>query len=555
MTRRNRLFARRRLQSWASLLILLILLPPTGIAAIVENITMGNAKALSLGNAVTADPPGIDSIHYNPAGLAALKGRQYNLKVLTASMNFDVEFGGHDAKTQQMIDDFGYEDSVAHSTSSTSTIGLRIPFQEGITEWPLPVLILPLGGASYQPPGSRFTFATAAYAPMAAGYVRDKNDPGTFMGEYLSLAKITYFSPTIAVQLTDTFALGMGLNFSWQGATAGTRIRVPNFALAFGELLTRQLQQQSLCPAPGDPEPAVNLCGLSQDIERMGPYTNAAYLEFDAETVLVTGYNIGALWQPTPWFSWGFVLQPESIARLDGTYQVKYNEEWVNFFGGVHQSDLGAVLQALLPFPTGLAEEGGVEKGDAKLDIISPTHFATGISVQLSPRWKINLDAKWTDWAAWEGLTVKFDDDLDFTKLASNITDNATPDSVTFPRGYKSVWNWALGVEYQYNANLALRFGYEPRKSSIPDDKQDVLLPLGDAKLFGAGFEYRMSEGRIFELAIGYMKASADVPANTSTNANSTDDWNNFIYNPYAGTDFNSNVEAFLLEFSLLAQF
>ena len=61
--------------------------------AIVENLTMGNAKALSLGNAVTADPPGVDSIHYNPAGLAKLRGRQYNLKVLAASMTFGVEFG------------------------------------------------------------------------------------------------------------------------------------------------------------------------------------------------------------------------------------------------------------------------------------------------------------------------------------------------------------------------------------------------------------------------------------------------------------------------------
>src|SRR5690606_36495113 len=61
-----------------------VLLPVTCPAAIVENLTMGNAKALSLGNAVTADPPGLDSIHYNPAGLARLDGRQYNLKVLGA---------------------------------------------------------------------------------------------------------------------------------------------------------------------------------------------------------------------------------------------------------------------------------------------------------------------------------------------------------------------------------------------------------------------------------------------------------------------------------------
>ena len=61
-----------------------------GHAALVENLTLGNAKALALANAVTADPPGIDSIHFNPAGLAAMKGRQSNLKIL---VNFGRLFG------------------------------------------------------------------------------------------------------------------------------------------------------------------------------------------------------------------------------------------------------------------------------------------------------------------------------------------------------------------------------------------------------------------------------------------------------------------------------
>ncbi|MEN8670322.1 MAG: hypothetical protein ABF318_14445, partial [Ketobacter sp.] len=113
-------------------------------AALVENLTMGNAKALALGNAVTADPPGVDAIHFNPAGLTRLKGRQYNLKVLAASFGFTVEFGGYDDITQQLVDNNGYNDEAAYSTSETTTIGLRIPFVEGITEWPLPVLFLPL---------------------------------------------------------------------------------------------------------------------------------------------------------------------------------------------------------------------------------------------------------------------------------------------------------------------------------------------------------------------------------------------------------------------------
>lgn len=64
-----------------------------------------------------------------------------------------------------------------------------------------------------------------------------------------------------------------------------------------------------------------------------------------------------------------------------------------------------------------------------------------------------------------------------------------------------------------------------------------------------------MGKGQILEVGVGYVIATSDVPANASTNVNSTDDWNNFIYNPYAGTDIKSKVEAFLVELSYSAYF
>lgn len=544
---------------WRSLIgVIAVTVATTTYSAIVENITLGNAKALSLGNAVTADPPGVDSIHFNPAGLAAMDGRQYNLKVLAASMSFSVEFGGHDPLTQTMLDYNGYQDESAHQTSETSMIGLRIPFQEGITEWPLPVLILPLGGASYRAPGSAVTWATAVYAPMAAGYIRDEDDPARFMGQHLSLAKITYFAPSFGVQLSDRFAVGASLGFSWQGATALTRIRVPNLALAFGENLTRDMQEQGLCPAPGDTSPIINFCGQDPAIARLGPYTDVTSLEFDAESALVPNFNVGWLWDVTDWFSWGMVYQFESTAHMKGYYRLHYDEEWVNFFDGIYRSSLYNVITMLVPFPTGQADSvqgRGIEYGDAELDFITPAHFATGIKVKLSKRWQLNIDAKWTDWGAWDGLTVKFDQPLDFTKLASLVSPYSELSQLTIPRHYKSVWNWAFGLEYRFSEHLSLRAGYEPRKSSIPEHKQDVLLPLGDADLYGFGFEWRLPGKRLLEMGIGYLHASANVPAGTSTNGNSSDHFNNFIYNPYAGTDYASEVNAYLLEMSFTAPF
>ena len=42
-------------------------IPPAG-AQMANDLTIGNPKAMALGNAVTADETGIDSVHYKPGG-------------------------------------------------------------------------------------------------------------------------------------------------------------------------------------------------------------------------------------------------------------------------------------------------------------------------------------------------------------------------------------------------------------------------------------------------------------------------------------------------------
>lgn len=186
-----------------ALALSLLLAPSIGTAALVDNLTIGNPKALSLGNAVTADPPGVDSIHYNPAGLARVQGREALLKLAVAYFNFRAEFGDYHPQAQEEIDKWalGETDPVENSVSESDQIMLKVPFVDGRTEWPLPVMIVPTGGAAYVPEGKDYTLGTAAFAPMAAGYQRDDDDPGRFMGKEMALTRLTYFSPTIAFKI------------------------------------------------------------------------------------------------------------------------------------------------------------------------------------------------------------------------------------------------------------------------------------------------------------------------------------------------------------------
>lgn len=178
------------------LLLLVALHPGIAQAVMADNLTIGNAQALGLGHAVTADPPGIDSIHYNPAGLVRLTGRQAEFKLATGAFNSILEFsdGYTDTWTERLNQaqegspaDFTF-DEARGQTSESKGVAVMLPGQ-GMTE--IPVTLSAMGGASYQPPGSDLTFATNVYAPLMVGFYREDDDPGRYMGRALSFTLLT----------------------------------------------------------------------------------------------------------------------------------------------------------------------------------------------------------------------------------------------------------------------------------------------------------------------------------------------------------------------------
>ena len=395
--------------SWAPGLCASVLLVASqaSYSAISENLTIANPKALALGNAVTADPPGVDSIHFNPAGLARVHGREGLFKLTLAYFNLQADFGSYHPDAQQQIDAWalGETDPVENSHSETDEVVLKVPFVDGRTEWPLPFIIVPTGGAAFRPEGKDYTLGTAAFAPLAAGYVRDDNDPGRFMGKEMALTRITYFSPSIGFKLNDEWSVGAGIHFSYSGISAYTDLRVSHVALGVVNTLLFQLDDQTNCLSG-----LFTFCG-----ESMSPFEYAVGLEVDVETPLSVNAVFGALWEPTPWFTWGFVYQTEANQRMTGSYRMTYSEDWQAVFGKINE-ELGPVT-GLLGLPVGLPEQ----TGDATVNLKYPAHFSTGVSVRVLPRWKVNVDAKWTDWAVWEGLKIEYDTKQEFNGVAAAL--------------------------------------------------------------------------------------------------------------------------------------
>ncbi|OUS29469.1 hypothetical protein A9Q99_08905 [Gammaproteobacteria bacterium 45_16_T64] len=505
-----------------------------------QNLLIGSAKAISLGNAVTADPPGIDSIHFNPAGLTKLKGRQRQLKFIVGDIVVEAQFDSN-PEYDALLAQYNLEDPMANSSSEVKNFALYLPGL-GVTE--VPVVAAPLGGASFSPADSNITFATAAYAPLMLGYTREDDDIGRFYGASMGLSRITFLSPTIGWKVTDALSLGAGIGFSYFGVGLSLDYRAPN---AFVGALKGATDDICLGADNGFVFEGVplDLCGGS-----VSPFERVFTLEVELEKTISTTFNFGLLWEPTEWFSFGLVYQSEANDTLEGDINVIFDDQLVNLFQGLADSN---VLAAGLIDYLGVTKNGGRLESTGSINIILPQHIAAGVSLQLTPSIKINIDYKWTETSVWQEFNFKTDEKLPVLELLQSI-EGVEPDAIVIPRGYEDATNWAFGIEYQYSDSTALRFGYEPRDSGIPDDKLDFLIPMGDFDLYGIGFSHTLVDGAIVEFALAYGRSEQYIPAGSSTNGNNYNP-DNFVYNPSAGLDVTSVIEFTIVEMSYQSEF
>ena len=292
-----------------------LLMSDISYAQLGQNMFIGNAKALALGNAVTADPPGIDAIHYNPAGLADIVERTQHLKFVLGNADIRADFIA-DKNYLQNTDGRGVPDPTANTSSEIDNFAVYLP-GSGLTE--LPVIAAPLGGFSFHLPTSDLTLATAVYAPMMLGFTRSEDDPGAFYGRELGLSRITYLSPSFGLKLSESVSVGAGIGLFYTGVGMKLDYRAANVLLGAMEVARLEYCDHRLAELLTE-----NLCeNLS-----LSPFEKLFTLQVDLEETFSPTFNAGLLWQVTPWLSWGVVYQSEARDNLEG--DVAINIESIN---------------------------------------------------------------------------------------------------------------------------------------------------------------------------------------------------------------------------------
>jgi long-subunit fatty acid transport protein len=514
-----------------------------------------DVRSLSMGNAVTADPPGISAIHFNPAALTKIEGLQTDVQGILANFDIQREFSvpaGYNVfgySDDPMVCNDGPEISSDLCTDFKGTVNgdveyvsLYVPVLKKMVDLGegLP-MAAPTAGIAYNPPGSKTTFATAMYAPLVAGFGAENGNPANYMGQQVALERITYLSPSIAYRVNDELSVGASIGMSYQAIGLKTDLRFPNELIG----MLRMIDEVVCTPFKENSDIITDilLLGICNAQEGMNPFGRFGQMQLALEQSLSPSYNLGVLWEPTEDFSFGMVYQSAAKMRLKGKYHIDNAKAPRELINGLMSSPTGQILAAILGFPNNIPAS---ESGLVSMDFEYPAHFQAGIKYKLLPDLQVNFDVGWTDYKAWDKFKFEFDRQISALKIAKLLSENIGDSSLALPLQFTSPWNYGIGLEYSATDRLKLRAGYEPRTSAIPDNKRNTMVPINNAQLFGLGVGYRFDADTDLDLSIGFLRSKDNIPANTSSLANQTG-VNNILLNPYAGLNVKTNTKVTIL--------
>lgn len=497
-------------------------------AMITENIGISSI-AMSLGNAVTADPPGLDSIHFNPAGLARVKGRWKSENFLVASATPRATF-----TKPEGFSIGGFTDDPVAGTSTGPVRGtVYVP---GIgANAKLPVLAGATLAFSFSEPDSPLTFATGMYLPQAAMFDRsqDPNDPARFAGTKVVMQRLVYASPSIGYKFSDTLSFGVGVPIAHQAFAATLEMRTPNkFLGIMGKM------QEAWCGSGSNPLDAFGfgLCGGGPE-GRLNPFKRALTMNLDSTNPMDTTINLGVLWEPKDWFALGAVYQGGSDTKLNGRYQVHVDPMMRKFVEGMYASLLGPIAGAMTGIPSSIRE---FQSGNMSTTLPFVQRVQFGMKLKPTKKFQINLDTSWDEGEKLDKVKIQFDQQLDVLKML-RMFGEADPTSATIKMGGQSRWSWGAGLQFMPTDRLTFRLGYEDRKSTFAPGVMSLTAPLPDMKSRSFGVGYVTKKGVHLNFTYSYTHGTFNVPAEGSCNMNCSNFFN-VVYNPYAGLDVTGDM-------------
>jgi len=204
------------------------------------------------------------------------------------------------------------------------------------------------------------------------------------------------------------------------------------------------------------------------------------------------------------------------------------------------------------------------QKGTATVSMTWPARLQLGVKLKPIKQLVLTCDAHWTDWEAWPTLEIQFDQKIQLLRFARMLGYMNSPKAMVLNLGFENTWHFSYGIEIRPIKRLALRFGYEPRPTSVQDDLFGP-VPMSDMDIYSVGIGFTIEDhpkpkpGNFHELLKQIQHPTAidlnvtlvqlkdkTVGFNESTNMNSID-FTDIVYNPYAGLEYEQEMSVWVI--------
>ena len=539
---------------------LCVLLTPCLSHAVFNEQLAIDARAISLANTCTADPPGLMSVHYNPAGLSLLdEGKTFSngfgLPIIKrtgrfkTADNFEGFMGGYWGPDPEKWPDYydpetdpnsdhGGPDPLDGASGTNSSMRMYVPFYG-----PIDYLVSANLGLASREKDSRWTFAYANYAPFGGGMAhRDSGDPFQFGCKSLYAQHLIYAAPTASYAVSDTLSLGLSVGMAQRAMGIEMDVRTPNELVALTRVIGDATKDLEIPVVSEQTLPPPWLGG------GLGPYEHNISIAMDLRDDFVPSYNLGLLWRPMNWFSYGFCYQSESVGEISGKYIWEYSEQ---FQRQVHWNSLTPMTMesaGMLDLPINKVP---YQSGTVTATQIFPARVQTGIMIRPLEKLKLLMDLHWANWArAGKEDRFVFDQRIQLLRIAKMLGYQHGANTFVVNRNMKDTWHWSMAAEFEVNDKLTLRCGYEKRPTSLQHDQFDALYFIPDADFIGAGLGLKLPNGMNIDLGFGYLFSNHfTIYNNESTNMNSTDFTQ--MGNAYAGLDYEQDLSVYVASFGV----
>lgn len=216
------------------------------------------------------------------------------------------------------------------------------------------------------------------------------------------------------------------------------------------------------------------------------------------------GGSLGLAWKPNDALRLSASWTPRMKINLSGaTAVIDMNTQFQAMFGMMVQERMqnhgmdaqtaqGSVAQMLGQAGMNL-QAGARSTYKAATELSEPQTVGAGLSLRMSERWRMGLEAVWMDWsAAANVMPFKM---TDGNNANVNILVNGNPAAANFtypfPLHWKDSFTGKGGVEFQATGKTTLRAGYLFGNNPVPDNTVFIAFPAisQQAATLGAGFD------------------------------------------------------------------